>query len=733
MAIASQATKASSDSTPFPVAPQVPHTIEKHGDVRQDPYFWMNKRDSKEVLEYLAQENSFYEKTMKPYEALKKQIYTEIRGRVKEDEDSVPYKKGDYYYWNRYQKGAEYPQFVRVRAAEFSAGQTAKKSKGVGRSEEVVLDIPTLAKGEKYFQVGAMSLTPDHMMLAYAVDTVGRRFYDIHFRDLKTRKNLDYKIPATTGSFTWANDGKTFFFAKQHPKTLRAYQIFRGRIGSDQFELVFEEKDETFHLSVGKSLNQQTIMIHTQSTLSTEVLLLDPNAPEKPAHVFWPREKKHEYGVTDGGDRFFIVSNYKAKNFQLLEIMKDQMSASGFYDKKKWRVVIRHSPKIYIEDIYAFDSHFVISQRQNALTELVVYERPKTGGLSKTNNENKKFAAAKLKKTAIVFKDEAYVASFGANAEYHTDKFRYEYESMSQPPTTYDYDLRKSKSAVVREKIVPNYDAKKYKTLRLFAPARDGEKIPISVLVKKNFKPKGKNPLYVYAYGSYGISMEPSFDRSTISLVDRGFAHAILHIRGGSEKGREWYENGKLLKKKNTFNDFIDATEFLVKKGYGQKGRVYAMGGSAGGLLMGAIYNMRPDLYNGIIAAVPFVDIVTTMLDDTIPLTTFEYDEWGNPNDKKFYKYMKSYSPYDNIKKKDYSNLFIATGYHDSQVQYWEPAKWAARLRTMNTNPNATIIFRTDMDAGHSGASGRFKSIEEDAMYYSFFVAMDEKALAAKK
>ncbi|MEK6553615.1 MAG: S9 family peptidase [Bdellovibrionota bacterium] len=691
-----------SDNSPSaqkaPIAKKENQILKKHGDKRVDPYFWMNKRDSKDVLDYLNAENKYYDTQMKPFDSLKTDLYNEIRGRMKDDEASVPYKKGSYYYFTRFNKGAEYPLFAR---------------KPIGsESEEILLDIPALAKDEKFFQVGAMSLSPDHNILAYAVDTVGRRFYDIHFRDLKNKKFIDYKILATTGSFAWANDNKTFFFAKQDPKTLRADKIYRGQLGSDKFELVFEEKDEAFHVGLTKSLTLDTILINSSSTLATEVQILDANEPQKAPRVFLKREKKHEYSVTDAGDRYYVISNWKAKNFQVFEVLKEkesQKSPSAF-DKKSWKVLIPHSTKIFVEDIYAFEKYFILGQRQNALTELVVYKRT-----------DKKSA---MKKTPIRFKDEAYVAAFGANAEYKTEVFRYEYESLSQPPTTYDYDLKTNKSIIVHTKDVPNYNAADYKTLRLFATARDGAKIPISILVKKDFKPKAKNPLFVYGYGSYGYSLDPSFDRTVISLVDRDYAYAILHIRGGSEKGREWYESGKLMKKKNTFNDFIDATEFLVKKGYGQKNRVYAMGGSAGGLLMGTVLNMRPDLYNGVVAIVPFVDVVTTMLDDTIPLTTFEYDEWGNPNEAKYYKYMKSYSPYDNVKAKAYPNIFVATGYHDSQVQYWEPAKWVAKLRELNTS-DKKIVFKTDMDAGHSGATGRFKSIEEDAMYYSFFLAVD--------
>lgn len=685
-----------------PVATQKDHIVEANGDKRSDPYFWMRERDSKPVLDYLKAENEYFEEEMKPYQRIKKQIYDEIRGRTKEDEDSLPYRKDAFYYFTRFRKGEEYPVHYRAPAPD---DRDAKVDLMNLPKAQVLFDTPAAAKGHKYYQIGRISVSPNQRLMAYAVDTVGRRFYNIHFRDLETKKDLPLVIEATTGSFAWANDNKTFFFVKQNPATLRAEKVFRSSIDSKEAPvLVFEEKDEAFEVTINKSLNQQTIFIDASSTLSSETNILDANAPLSEPKVFLKKEAKHEYTVFDGSDRYFVLSNWKAKNFQIFEVMKTKAT-----NKKNWKVLIAHRPNVFVEDLAVFSNHLVVKQRQNALSELIVYKRGMKRGLP------------------IQFKDEAYDVSIGINAEYDTDVFRYDYESLSQPPSIYEMSFETRKSKLLRTKEVPNYDPSKYQTLRLFATVRDGAKVPITLLVKKGYKAKGKNPLYVYGYGSYGISMDPNFDKTVISLVDRGFAYAILHIRGGSDKGRPWYEDGKLLKKKNTFHDFIDATEFLLKKGYGQKGHVYAMGGSAGGLLMGAVLNMRPDLYNGVVAVVPFVDIVTTMLDDTIPLTTFEYDEWGNPNIKKFYKYMLSYSPYDNVREQIHSNLLVSTGYHDSQVQYWEPAKWVAKLRVKNKGPN-WILFRTDMDAGHSGASGRFKSIEEDALYYSFFVALEEKA-----
>lgn len=690
-----------SHALPPPVAVQKEHVVEANGDKRSDPYFWMRERDTKPVLDYLKAENSYFEDEFKPYQPLKKEIYDEIRSRTKEDEDSLPYRKGAYFYFSKFRKGEEYPVYYRAAAPD---DRDAKIDLMNLPKAQVIFDTPAAAKGQKYFQVGGMSISPHQRLMSYSVDTVGRRFFDIYFRDLETKKDLPFKIEATTGSFAWANDNKTFYFVKQNPETLRAEKVYRSNIESKEAPvLIYEDKDEAFEVSLAKSLNQQTIMINSTSTLSAEVHILDANDPQAKPVLFLKREKAHEYAVYDGSDRYYILSNWKAKNFQIFEVMKEKTTG-----KKSWKVLIPHRTNVYVEDLAVFSNHLVVRQRQNALSELIVYKRGQKKGIP------------------VTFKDEAYDVSLGANAEYDTDSFRYDYESLAQPPSIYEMDFATRKSKLLRTREIPNFDARKYQTHRLFATARDGAKIPVTLLVKKGYKPKSKNPLYVYGYGSYGISMDPNFDKTVLSLVDRGFAYAILHIRGGSDKGRPWYEDGKLLKKKNTFTDFIDATEFLLNKGYGQKGHVYALGGSAGGLLMGAVTNMRPDLYNGVVAVVPFVDVVTTMLDDTIPLTTFEYDEWGNPNEKKFYKYMLSYSPYDNVREQIYPNILVSTGYHDSQVQYWEPAKWVAKLRTKNKGPN-WILFRTDMDAGHSGASGRFKSIEEDALYYSFFLALEER------
>ncbi|MCB0350761.1 MAG: S9 family peptidase, partial [Bdellovibrionales bacterium] len=593
----------------------------------------------------------------------------------------------DYYYFSKFQKGEEYPIYLRKPVAK-------------PKKEEVLLNLNAEAKGHDFFNVNALAVSFDHNTLAYAVDTVGRRFYDLHFKTIGGGKKISDVIKATTGNIAWLNDNKTILYTKQDPETLRSYQLYKYTLGGKS-ELIYEEKDPQFYISISKSLTLNEIHLNIASTTSSEVRIADANAPnDLKFKIFLKREKKHEYSVDDGGDRYYILSNYKAQNFRLFETNKDQT------EKRYWREVVPHRSHVLLENILVLKSHIVLEEREDGLTQLSYFKR------------------GQKKRTRLSFPDPTYVAGIGTNAEYETDFFRYDYQSMTRPETIFDYDFATLKSKTVKVEEVPTYNSSEYTSERLFAKATDGTKIPISLVYKKSLFKKSKNPLYIYAYGSYGHSTDTYFRSGIISLLDRGFVFAIAHVRGGSEMGRHWYENGKLLKKKNTFTDFIDCTEALIKKGYGKKDHVYAMGGSAGGLLMGSILNMRPDLYRGVVAAVPFVDVVTTMLDDTIPLTTNEYEEWGNPNVKKYYQYIKSYSPYDNIKKQNYPNLLITTGFHDSQVQYWEPAKWIAKLRENNTGSNL-LLMKTDMSAGHSGATGRFKSLIEDALDYAFFLMLE--------
>lgn len=687
------ASSSSGADNQHPVAHQVPTAkkiakkLKKHGDTRIDNYFWMNDRENPEVTTHLEAENAYLEAVMKPTAKLQEKLVNELRARIKEDDESAPYKKGEYYYLRRYTKGSEYPIYAR------------RKNSAQGQ-EEILLNINELAKGHAFYDASRISVSPDHKQLAYAVDTVGRRFYDVHFKDLARQKTLPDVIKDTTGNIAWLNDNKTVLYSKQDPQTLRSYQIYKYTIGGKKPELIYEEKDDQFYVSVAKSLTQNEVYIECISNSATEVLISPADPTLLDFKVLYKREKKHEYSVIDGGDRYYILTNNKAKNFRLVEVDKKNPA------RKNWREVVPHRDNVLLENVLVLEKYLVVEERAKGLSQLTHFER------------------GSKKRKSIKFPDATYVTSLGANAEYEATQFRYDYQAMTQPESVYDFDFLTEKTTRIKVAEVPTYDSTLYKSERLWAKAKDGTKIPVSVLYKKSLFQPGQNPLYIYAYGSYGISTDTYFRRDVFSLIDRGFVFAIAHIRGGSDMGRKWYEDGKLLKKKNTFTDFNDVTEYLLKKKYGQRSHVYAMGGSAGGLLMGAIMNMRPDLYNGVIAAVPFVDVVTTMLDDTIPLTTNEYEEWGNPNDLKYYKYIKSYSPYDNVKKQKYPNLLITTGFHDSQVQYWEPAKWLAKLREYNTAANI-MIMKTDMKAGHSGTTGRFESLKEDALDFAFFLMLE--------
>jgi oligopeptidase B len=677
-----------SSCTNSPVPPKVaqkPHAHEKFGDLRQDPYFWLKERENPEVIAYLKAENAYMDEVMKPVKGLQEKVYQELRSRVKEDDSTVPFKSGPYYYYARFETGREYPIY-------------ARKKGSLEAKEEILLNVNEMAKGQSYFSVPFPKPSPDHSKLLYAVDNKGRRFYDLHVKDLTTGKEIE-SIPETTGDCEWANDNKTYFYTKQHKDTLRPQWVYRHHLGQEKDELVFEEKDESFFAGLSKSRTEKFVFLVSQSTLSYEWKFLDADHPEGKFELFLPREKEHEYSVEDGEDGFYVVTNWKAKNFRL---MKAPRRAAK---KEEWKEVIPNREDVLLEGVSFFRSHFAVEERYEGLTRLRVFDR-------KTD-----------KAEEIRFPDPTFVVSGGTNEEYDTPFFRYSYQSLNRPESVYDYDFAKHKSELRKQKETPNLDPSQYVSERLWATARDGTKIPISLVHRKDFK-RGNSPLFQYAYGSYGYSMEPWFSTSIFSLVDRGFVYAIAHIRGGSEMGRHWYEDGKLLKKRNTFTDFIDCTEFLVKEGYGKPGHVYAEGGSAGGLLMGAVANMRPDLYRGMHAAVPFVDVMTTMLDDTIPLTTFEYDEWGNPNQKEYYEYMRSYSPYDNVEAKAYPNMLVTSGLHDSQVQYWEPTKWVAKLRNLKTDDHL-LLLRTEMEAGHGGASGRFQKLKEKAEEYAFVLMLE--------
>ncbi len=674
-----------------PIAAQKEHKLEKHGDVRIDEYFWMKDRKNPEVIKYLNAENTFLKNSLKTTEILQKTLFSEMKSRIKQDDSTYPLKDGTFYYYTRFEKSKQYPIYARKN----SAGK-----------EEILFNVNTLARGKTFYSA-SYTASPDHNLAAYTFDITGRRFYNIKFKDFRTGKFLPDEIKSVTGNVAWANDNSTLFFVKQDPDTLRWFQVYRYSLNTHKAELVYEEKQDTFEVSLQSTLAEKNIFINSNSTLSSETRIIPADQPLKAPQLLFPREKNHEFSVNEDDTYFYILSNKNAKDFQ---IFRTPISNPSFKDAEVW---LAHREGIHIDSFAIFKNYVTLAIRENGLTQLEVINK-ETKATSKIN-----------------FEDPAYTVEIGANAEYNSDSVRYVYNSMRSPASVYEYNFITKTSKLLKAKDVPTYNADNYRSERFFANSRDGRKVPISVLVHKNTKIDGSAPLLIYGYGSYGSTSDPWFNSSVFSLVDRGYVFAIAHIRGGGEMGRYWTDEGRILNKKNTFFDFIDCTEFLIEKKYADPKKVFAMGGSAGGLLMGAIANYRPDLYRGIVAEVPFVDVVTTMLDDTIPLTTAEYDEWGNPNEKIYYDYIKSYSPYDNVTKQAYPNMLITTGLHDSQVQYWEPAKWAARLRMKNTS-DSLIFLKTDMEAGHGGKTGRFDQLKDDALEYAFILEM-EKKISVKK
>lgn len=670
-----------------PIATIKPHTLEKHGDVRIDNYYWLNDRENPEVIDYLNAENAYTSAALKDTEPLQELLFNEIKARIKQDDSSLPYKENGYWYYTRFEVGGEYPIYARRKGS-------------MEAPEEILLNVPELAKGESYFQVGGFSVSPDTKMLAFTVDKVGRRINTIHFKNLETGEILSENIPNVTSNITWANDNKTLFYTKQDPETLRAFQIYKHRLGNSDSELVFEEKDDTFSCYVTKTKSKRYLLISSNQTLATEVRFLDADTPDGNWQVFLPRERNHEYGIDHYGNDFYVHTNRNAKNFKL---MKTPVSATA---ESNWVEVIPHREDVYLDGLDLFKDYLVLQERKAA-------------------NLHIRILPWKGQEHYLNFGEPAYTASLGYNPDFETDVLRYNYASLTTPASVFDYNMKtKAKTLMKQQPVLGTFKSEDYVTERLFAPAKDGTMIPISLVYKKGMKKPNGNPTLQYAYGSYGYSMDPSFSIARLSLLDRGFVYAIAHIRGGQEMGRNWYENGKLLKKINTFTDFIDVGRFLVQQKIADRGNLFAQGGSAGGLLMGAVMNMAPEgLYKGVIANVPFVDVVTTMLDDSIPLTTGEYDEWGNPNDKVYYDYMKSYSPYDQVYRRAYPHTLVTTGLHDSQVQYFEPAKWVAKLRTLKTDQNL-LLLKTDMTSGHGGSSGRFARFKEIATEYAFILKL---------
>jgi oligopeptidase B len=670
-----------------PKAEKIPQELVTHGDTRIDNYFWMNQRDDQKVLDYLNAENSYTSEVMKKTEDFQQKLYDEIIGRIKQDDQSVPYKKNGYYYYTRYEEGKEYPIYCRKKGS-------------LDAEEEVLLNVNEMAEGYAYYSVSGLNVSPDNKMLAFGVDTLSRRNYDIYIKNLETGELLDHNITKATGGSVWANDNKTLFYTRKDEQTLRAYKIFKHRINEneDNDELVFHETDEEFSTFVYKTKSNKFIIIGSSQTVSNEYRFVDADTPDAEFQIIQPRERDLEYSVDHFGDNFYIVTNYNAKNFKVVKTPIDNTA------KENWEDVIPHRDDVLVEGIEIFRDYFVVQEKSNALDQIRII-----------NWEDGK-------DYYVEFQDEVYTARTSTNPEYDTDKLRFIYSSLVTPTSTYDYDMAtKERELMKQDEVLGDFDSNNYDSKRLFATADDGTKIPISIVYRKGINTDGNNPTLLYGYGSYGYSQSAFFRSSILSLLDRGFIYALAHIRGGQEMGRDWYENGKLLNKINTFTDFIDCSEYLIEENYTNPDKLFIYGGSAGGLLVGAVVNMAPQLFKGAMAAVPFVDVVTTMLDDSIPLTTFEYDEWGNPNDKVYYDYMLSYSPYDQVKAQDYPNMLITTGYHDSQVQYWEPAKWVAKLREMKTDNNL-LLFDCDMESGHGGASGRFKSYKRTALQYAFML-----------
>lgn len=678
------------DTMTPPVAEKRPTELITHGDTRTDNYYWLRERENPEVIAYLNEENAYREAVMKETEALQENLYEEIVGRIKQDDQSVPYLKNGYYYYTRYEEGKEYPIYCR-------------KSGSLDAEEEIMLNVNEMAEGHTYYAVSGLSVSTNNRYLSFGVDTVSRRKYTIFVKDLTTGQILNDQIPVTTGGSTWANDNKTLFYTRKDEQTLRSKAIHKHIMGTpaSDDQLVYNEDDETFSTYVYKTKSKKYIIIASGSTMTNEYRVLDADRPEGELKVIQPRIRGLEYSVSHFGDHFYIVTNLDAKNFRLMK------TPVGKTTMENWTEVIAHRSDVMLEGIDLFSNFMVVDERKTGLNHLRIINM-------KDGSEH-----------YIDFWEEVYTAGVSQNPEFDTEILRFAYTSLTTPISVYDYNMvTQEKELLKQQEVLGDFDPENYEAKRIFATASDGKKVPMSVVYRKGLELNGENPTLIYGYGSYGATMDPGFSSVRLSLLDRGFVFAIAHIRGSQIYGREWYEDGKLLKKMNTFTDFNSCSEALINSGYTNPDKLYAMGGSAGGLLMGTVINLRPELYNGVIAAVPFVDVVTTMLDETIPLTTSEYDEWGNPNEKVYYDYMLSYSPYDQVEEKEYPHLLVTTGLHDSQVQYWEPAKWVAKLRDMKTDDNLLLMY-CNMDTGHGGASGRFERYRETAMEYAFLFMLE--------
>lgn len=678
-----------------PIAEKKPDTLTGN---RIDNYNWMRLSDEQKnavekdevttrVINYLNSENDYLNAKMKHTEPLQEKLYNEMVGRIKQTDESVPYKLNGYWYYTRFEEGKEYPIYCRKKGT-------------LEAKEEIMLNVNEMAKGHSYYAIAGLRVSEDNKLLAYGEDSVSRRRYTLYVKDLTTGKLVGEPIPNTTGSVTWANDNKTFFYSRKDSVTLLPRWIMKHKLGDPPARdvAVYEELDDTFYTSIYKTKSKKFLVIASGSTLTNDYMILDANTPDGKFKSFTKRERGLEYSIDHYQDKFYILTNWDALNFRLMETPDTKT------DKANWKEKIAHRDDTLLEDIDIFKDFLVVSERSKASTQLRII-----------NQQSKE-------EHYMEMAEPAYTLYSSTNVDFDTDLLRYGYTSMTTPNSTYDYNMKtRERTLLKQQEVVGGYNPDDYQTERLWATADDGTKIPMSIVYKKGIKKDGTNPTMLYGYGSYGASMDPMFSATRLSLLDRGFIYAIAHIRGGQEMGRQWYEDGKMFKKKNTFTDFIDCAEFLIEEKYTSPDHLFASGGSAGGLLIGAVINMRPELFKGVIAAVPFVDVVTTMLDESIPLTTGEFDEWGNPKNPESYLYMLEYSPYDQVKPQNYPNMLVTTGLHDSQVQYWEPAKWVAKLRDMKTDNN-TLLLRTNMETGHGGTTGRFRIYKETAQEYAFIL-----------
>ena len=673
-----------------PIAAEHPHTVESPNGARVDNYYWLrdDERTSQSVLDYLMAENAYADAMLAHVKPLQATLYEEIVGRIKQDDATVPYRKRGYWYYRRFETGKEYPIY-------------ARKQGTLDAPEEILLDVNRLAVGHEFFQVGTLAVSPDNRLLAWTEDGVGRRRYTLRIKNLVSGAVFADAIVDVEPGVAWAGDNRTLLYVAKDPVTLLGDKVHKHVLGADpaQDRLVFEERDKSFYTGVDTTKDEQYVAIVSHSTVSSEMRVARADDPNLAFHVLIPRERDHEYHAEHFGDEWIIRTNWQAKNFRIVAVAAKQVA-----DRERWRDLVPQREDAFIDDFDVFRDFLAVEEHSNGLANVRI----------------RKWADGK---SFLINADEpAYTIGLGTNAELDSSTVRYTYTSLTTPATIYDLDVSTGqKTLLKREPVLGGFDQSLYATEHVWASVRDGVKVPVSLVYRKGLRKNGTAPLLQYGYGSYGLTMDPSFSVSIVSLLDRGFVYAIAHIRGGQEMGRAWYENGKLLHKRNTFNDFIDVTRDLVARQYADPKRVFAMGGSAGGLLMGAVANLAPQDYRGIVAQVPFVDVVTTMLDESIPLTTNEFDEWGDPKQKRFYEYMLSYSPYDNVRAQAYPAMFVVTGLWDSQVQYFEPAKWVAKLRKFKTDSNP-LVMRTNMDAGHGGKSGRFRRYREIAEEYAFIL-----------